>query len=51
MHWLVGAALVLILSLIFDLALLAYAMYALLAVLLVKALRWLLLGCGLLLVL
>jgi uncharacterized protein (DUF58 family) len=34
MNWLVGAVLILILSLIFDLGLLAYAMYALLGVLL-----------------
>ena len=33
MNWLVGAALILILSLIFDLGLLAYAMYALLGIL------------------
>lgn len=36
MNWLVGAALILVLSLIFDLGLLAYAMYALLSVLLVS---------------
>lgn len=36
MNWLVGAALILLLSLIFDLGLLAYAMYALLSVLLVS---------------
>ncbi|MBP87091.1 MAG: DUF58 domain-containing protein [Planctomycetaceae bacterium] len=36
MNWLVGAALILLVSLIFDLGLLAYAMYALLGVLLVS---------------
>jgi uncharacterized protein (DUF58 family) len=36
MNWLVGAALILLISLIFDLGLLAYAMYALLSVLLVS---------------
>ncbi|MCB9874690.1 MAG: DUF58 domain-containing protein [Planctomycetaceae bacterium] len=36
MNWLVGAALILVLSLIFDLGLLAYAMYALLSVLFVS---------------
>lgn len=36
MNWLVGAALILLIALIFDLGLLAYAMYALLAVLLVS---------------
>lgn len=36
MNWLVGAVLILILALIFDLGLLAYAMYALLGVLLVS---------------
>lgn len=36
MNWLVGAALILLLSLIFDLGLLAYAMYALLGVLLLS---------------
>jgi len=36
MNWLVGAALILLLSLIFDLGLLAYAMYALLSVLLLS---------------
>ena len=36
MNWLVGAVLVLILALIFDLGLLAYAMYALLGVLLIS---------------
>jgi uncharacterized protein (DUF58 family) len=36
MNWLVGAALILVLSLIFDLGLLAYAMYALLGVLFVS---------------
>ncbi|MDP7304546.1 MAG: DUF58 domain-containing protein, partial [Pirellulaceae bacterium] len=34
MNWIVGAVLILILSLIFDLGLLAYAMYALLGILL-----------------
>lgn len=36
MNWLVGAALILVLSLIFDLGLLAYAMYALLSILFVS---------------
>ncbi|MEX0818050.1 MAG: DUF58 domain-containing protein, partial [Pirellulaceae bacterium] len=36
MNWLVGAALILVLSLIFDLGLLAYAMYALLGILFVS---------------
>lgn len=36
MNWLVGAALILLVSLIFDLGMLAYAMYALLAVLLLS---------------
>ena len=36
MNWLVGAVLILILTLIFDLGLLAYAMYALLGLLLVS---------------
>lgn len=36
MSWLVGAAIILVLALVFDLALLAYAMYALLTVLLVS---------------
>ena len=36
MNWLVGAALILLLSLIFDLGLLAYAMYALLGILLLS---------------